>query len=156
VRHEAKQSKQWRNRSRTLADVLLYENPPLIARLCRKEGMSESEAKTAFADTLKFLYLCGTSEENFVPTAKIDAVWHHFILFTAAYADFCLTFFGKFIHHIPAEAQSEGDYRSNCSKCSSCEGGGTGRSIEPGSLPTLEYTVNVARNRFGELSSNWS
>ena len=68
--------------------------------------MSENEANAvSFDDTLKFLYLCGTSEESFEMTEKIDVVWHHFILFTAAYADFCDKFFGKFIHHIPAEAR---------------------------------------------------
>ena len=88
-----------------LADISAYENPALIARLRRKEGMSENEAKAAMADTLKFLYLCGTSEENFVPTEKIDLVWHHFILFTAAYADLCDKYFGKFIHHVPVSTR---------------------------------------------------
>lgn len=122
-----------------LSDVLDYENPALIARLCRKEHMSEDEAREAFRETLEFLYLCGTSTRSWVPTKRVDTVWHHFILFTHSYAEFCEHFFGRFVHHIPVEARnlvranylSGSDCSSGDSSCSSCEGGSSGFSVRP-------------------------
>ncbi len=32
---------------------------------------------------------------------EVDAYWHQFILFTRSYFDFCMTTFGRFIHHQP-------------------------------------------------------
>ena len=40
--------------------------------------------------------------------AKIDAMWHTFILFTRDYADFCEHHFGVFLHHVPEVEGDEG------------------------------------------------
>jgi len=39
-----------------------------------------------------------------MPSQVVDVAWHEFILFTKEYENFCQKAFGKFHHHIPAEA----------------------------------------------------
>ncbi len=39
--------------------------------------------------------------------AKLDEMWHTFVLFTRDYADFCERYFGFFLHHIPNEDEEE-------------------------------------------------
>lgn len=39
-----------------------------------------------------------------MPSQVVDKAWHEFILFTKEYQEFCNKAFGKFHHHIPAEA----------------------------------------------------
>ena len=34
-------------------------------------------------------------------SARVDEVWHQFILFTRQYADFCQDTLGNFLHHNP-------------------------------------------------------
>jgi hypothetical protein len=36
-------------------------------------------------------------------SALVDAVWHHFILFTAEYDTFCRSVWGRFQHHRPVD-----------------------------------------------------
>lgn len=112
------------------AAVLSYQHPLLVERLQKKEGYNEADAQAAFKDMLRFLYLCGSSSEIYGPTEKIDTAWHHFILFTRDYREFCQQFFGRFIEHRPMSG------------------------LAPPNL--TENTVARARAVFGDnLSSNW-
>ncbi|MEL6868036.1 MAG: hypothetical protein AAFP19_26670 [Bacteroidota bacterium] len=52
----------------------------------------------------KFLFLAakhGDSQRIFTHEALfiIDEMWHTFILFTKEYHDFCMKYFGRFLHH---------------------------------------------------------
>jgi len=78
-----------------------YENPDLAHRLQEKLGLSKEDAAALFADTKRFLYLCGTVPGRWGPPEKIDACWHEFLLYTKDYAAFCEKYFGRFIHHNP-------------------------------------------------------
>jgi hypothetical protein len=40
-------------------------------------------------------------ESGIVPTKRVDSLWHHHILDTAAYAEDCERVFGRFLHHFP-------------------------------------------------------
>lgn len=111
--------------------VLLYRNDAVVSRIQAKEALARDEAETLFSDLLRFLYLCGRSSHACAPTARIDAAWHHFILFTRDYRDFCRTYFGRFIDHLPA-----------------VEGDSEDRQI-------LRDTVRAAEEKFGPLSDNW-
>lgn len=115
--------------------VLSYENPEVEARYQDKLGLSSSEAAALFLDVKKFLFLCGNVEVNFAlaPTKSIDAGWHEFLLYTQDYADFCETYFGRFIHHQPRSYFSANDTR------------GSSRAA----------THELANVWFGKLSSNW-
>ena len=84
-----------------IEDVLSYKHPLLLHRLQAKEGLDGREATALMEDMLRFLFLCGTSEQVYAPTERIDVAWHHFILFTRDYRQFCLHHFGRLIEHNP-------------------------------------------------------
>lgn len=39
-----------------------------------------------------------------MPSRAVDEAWHEFILFTRQYDQYCRRVFGRFLHHVPAEA----------------------------------------------------
>ncbi len=62
------------------------------------------EARAIFVETLKLLWLAGTSKEPLtilVQLKVLDEMWHAFILHTDDYARFCRAHFGRFLHHDP-------------------------------------------------------
>lgn len=111
--------------------VMGYHHEPLVRRLEQKEGWSRQEAEAVFMEMKRFLYLCGTKKGPFAPTERIDAAWHHFILFTLDYMNFSQKFFGRYIHHQP---RIEGD---------------------PPDATIVPRTLAAARETFGVLSPNW-
>jgi hypothetical protein len=100
----------------SLADVLAYRNPGVVARYAKDHQASMAEAEEVFTETLKWLYLCYRSctdmPRSFGVTMtpeleKIDWMWHGFILFTRDYAAFCHKYFGFFLHHVPEVEKGE-------------------------------------------------
>jgi hypothetical protein len=86
----------------TLFDrVVQHQCPSVVQRIQEEMKITMEEAQEVFDDTKKFLFLCGSYQETFAPTPRIDEGWHAFILHTRDYAIFCKTYFGKFIHHVP-------------------------------------------------------
>ena len=81
--------------------ILTYENADVVDRISREGGFSAEKAQTVFKDTLRFLFLCGTSTGSWSPSRTIDVGWHAFLMYTEDYAEFCDTYFGRFIHHRP-------------------------------------------------------
>ncbi len=117
--------------SNSLKDrVISFRHEGLIARLMEKENMQREHALLLHNDTMKFLYLCGTTRDRHAPPSKIDTGWHHFILFTKDYTNFCQEHFGRYIHHNPGVDKSE-------------------------AFPMVLHTTTVARQEFGQLSLNW-
>lgn len=115
-------------------EVLNYYNLDVIHRIAKDNNLSLKEAGGVFQDTLRFLYLAGTTrEKNLVPTKRIDQGWHCFLLFTKDYMAFCESKFGHFIHHEPN--------RLNAPK----------KAIDGAAR-----TFDLARTIFGQdLSPNW-
>jgi len=62
----------------------------------------------------EFFLLCHEAEGNTVsmPSQVVDVAWHEFILSTRAYEEFCQNAFGRFLHHMPAEAMQGTEYAS--------------------------------------------
>ena len=112
--------------------ALNYSNRRIIQRLVDEDRLCEKEAEILFADTLRFLALTERGMK-LSPPAKIDLGWHTFVLHTRAYAEFCESCFGHFIHHEPGSGTTDTVNRLN-----------------------LEETVELARLVFGDLSMNWS
>ena len=97
----------------TLAEVLAYRHPGVVRRYAKEQHASREEAEEVFQETLKWLYLCGCGlREDFACSmtpeiAKLDEMWHTFLMFTRDYADFCERYFGFFLHHVPNEDEEE-------------------------------------------------
>lgn len=96
-----------------LGEVLAYEHPGVVKRYAKEQKVSPAEAGEVFRETLKWLYLCACGiREEFgcamtQEIGKLDEMWHTFVLFTIDYAEFCETYFGFFLHHVPNEAEDE-------------------------------------------------
>ena len=120
--------------AKSFDEVMAYQHSDLVARLQRKLGITAEQATALFEDTKRFLYLCGvTTCSGFSPSSVIDEGWHNFILFTKDYYEFCHTFFGRFIHHLPKNKE---------------EG-------EKGGKYSAQRTLVAAQKMFGTLSANW-
>lgn len=57
--------------------------------------------RQALEEALKFLDVAASTAEPVAPSATVDVAWHHFILFTRDYMDYCATHLGRFVHHVP-------------------------------------------------------
>lgn len=94
----------------------MYTSPEVILKYARDYGLTESQAKMIFKETMKMLWLMvkhmlemevGCNKE--IPEAfnvhkpmdPLDKMWHEFILFTKEYHQFCEAFFGCYLHHVP-------------------------------------------------------
>jgi hypothetical protein len=92
-----------------LSQVLLYKNEAVVDRYMRKLKLSRLEALRLFRDVKRFLWMYSISKESISPPLLVDLGWHHFILFTEDYQDFCKEYFGYFIHHRPQKPGEKSD-----------------------------------------------
>lgn len=69
-------------------------------------GLSSKDTELVERGLRQFFMACHRSKRKFVamPSKAVDAMWHEFILHTAAYASWCQLALGRFVHHTPAEA----------------------------------------------------
>jgi hypothetical protein len=116
--------------------ALDYEFPQIIRRYQDKLGLDEAAARLLWEDTKKFLYLCGTNPEaGMSPTLALDDGWHEFLMYTKQYSEFCQTYFGRFVHHVPDDPMNP-----------------------PVGRPRVIRTRELAEEAFGieALSANWT
>lgn len=81
---------------RTLTQRLLEKYPHL----------TDTEAGDVIEGLRDYFHICNDAGKSMVsmPSQAVDVVWHEFILFTLQYHNFCKKAFGRFLHHVPAEA----------------------------------------------------
>jgi hypothetical protein len=94
--------------------AIATEAPFVLDRLVKDRVAEDvAEAEQLFAELKKFLVLCDAlPENNFgMISARIDAAWHAFILFTSEYSEFGDRYFGRYLHHAPVAGhlESSGD-----------------------------------------------
>jgi hypothetical protein len=110
-RQEQKTQKNRRRPRVSLEDILAYSNPMVVNRYLEEFGGSRKEAELVFREMLKWLFLhhfavC-VSRKKYPAClmtwdiARIDDMWHSFILFTRDYFRFCNHYFGEYLHHGP-------------------------------------------------------
>jgi hypothetical protein len=68
--------------------------------------LTDSEIGEVMKGLKEYFHVCNMAGERFVsmPSQVVDVAWHEFILFTKLYQVFCSKAFGRFLHHVPAEA----------------------------------------------------
>ncbi len=97
-------------------DSLLYKNEDVIHRFTKIYDVKQSEAEDIFNETLKWLWITQNVDFPFFIDDSIlilDEMWHNFILFTNDYHEYCLKYFGKFIHHQPSTASEQEAWKKN-------------------------------------------
>lgn len=94
-----------------------YAWPPgLLDKLAEHHaGFSRKETALVAQGLRQFFhaYLDGDRRYVAMPSQVADDLWHQFILYTQAYADFCQHAFGGFLHHTPAVALKAGAKKDN-------------------------------------------
>ncbi|MBY0387553.1 MAG: hypothetical protein K2X56_05465 [Mycobacterium pseudokansasii] len=89
--------------------ALTFEAPYVLDRLL-SEGVVDTreQAQELFSETKKYLILCELNPDTAIGmySGLVDAAWHAFILFTAAYIEYGQRFFGRYLAHTPAVVES--------------------------------------------------
>lgn len=97
--------------------LLKYTHTKAINSYIRNYPTDESMAYELFIDMLRYLWITRKhtqdrlkypQEEAFQfqfvmheEMRDIDNMWHNFILYTRDYTDFCVKYFGEYLHHVP-------------------------------------------------------
>src|SRR5436189_1421812 len=90
--------------ARRCRDALTYEAPFLIEKLLKDRIVeTPEEGEAIFTEVKRWIALIRTdrTKDWEMYSARIDEVWHQFILFTREYIEFCNQFFGAYVSHIP-------------------------------------------------------
>jgi hypothetical protein len=90
-----------------IADLLAFRAPYLEEKLVRLGVAPTHHAADAlFTELKRYFVLSESLPGQVVPmfSTRVDEAWHQFALFTRQYADFCMRFIGRFVHHVPSEA----------------------------------------------------
>lgn len=92
----------------------------VVQRFAFKRKTSLSEANYLFEQLEQFLDTASGSVAR--PSVNIDEAWHEFVLHTKHYADYCITRYGHFIHHVPTSPLCcESGYGSGVSQSASSQ-----------------------------------
>lgn len=81
----------------------------IIERLHKDCGYETDVATEVLDGTLGFLRMAASTEGGFSPSEMVDDGWHTFLLYTREYHSFCEQL-GKFIHHSPADIETDRPY----------------------------------------------
>lgn len=74
--------------------------------------LSNAQCEEAEQGLKDYFYICQLAGKKMVsmPSQAVDVMWHEFILFTRDYQLFCKKSFGRFLHHVPAEAMRSPEF----------------------------------------------
>jgi hypothetical protein len=89
--------------------LLAYEAPFLVEKLLLEHVVeTEDEARALFTEVKRYLVAAHANargeKDCSMYSLVVDEAWHQFVLFTHEYTEFCHSFFGRYIHHIPGNA----------------------------------------------------
>lgn len=81
---------------------------PFLARLARERaGWSLADARAAWFEYLRFLYLACRAGHPVTPSNEVDAVWHLHLVYTQSYwQELCPRVLGLTLHHGPTRGGS--------------------------------------------------
>ncbi len=79
-----------------------YHNEEMVRRYAKENRCTYEVALHLFEQTKMFLGVAATAERPCAPSKKIDSMWHHFVLHTLFYEEYCKQL-GIFVHHVPTE-----------------------------------------------------
>jgi hypothetical protein len=83
---------------------------PILERFARRNALRTTYVEKLGDELVRFLVLCATTQESLAPSPIVDDLWHHFILDTRSYAEWCVSTFGAFIHHVPSDEPESDAY----------------------------------------------
>lgn len=119
-----------------LEEALAFNAPYVIDRLVRdRVAATPAFAEHLFTEAKRYLVLgAAIPDTRFgMYSAMVDEAWHTFVLFTTEYTDYGYRYFGRFIHHVPADD------------------GGMSAAMPTDGLPENAASFNEFRERYEEL-----
>jgi hypothetical protein len=100
-----------RRKAGPLGQALRYRNRDVVETFAERFQLPAVEAGGLFDDTKRWLWLSAQPDAPpmhiTTETRILDEVWHTFVLYTEAYAGFCQTRFGRFLHHEPTSPRAK-------------------------------------------------
>ena len=96
-------------------DLYSYVFPELLKqRYIKERNRTEKEyekVQLALKDWFS-IFAGSTNRKEFYdfPSKEVDELWHLFILFTADYREFCHTYLGQFLDHVPLDNSNSNKY----------------------------------------------
>ncbi len=97
-----------KNKSKSLANIEEFKFPATIRDKIKDKynHLNDADLDKVEKGLKEWFYVCYFAGRKPVsmPSQVVDDAWHELILFTKLYQNFCVTVFGKFLHHNPAEA----------------------------------------------------
>ena len=150
VSHGSTAARSRRKRIASLDEVLAYRNRDVVQRFLDSYPMARADAEEIFKEAKRWLWLIADSaalggrRQLIVtrPMAALDEMWHCFVLFTPDYTEFCLRFFGRFIHHKPVSLAEKARARRRMQK----DPEGLARSV----ARQMEWQYGHIADRLGE------
>ncbi|MEA2398849.1 MAG: hypothetical protein QOK25_2405 [Thermoleophilaceae bacterium] len=79
----------------------------VVAQIAKSPEVPDGAEERLLDEALRFLALSAElsargEDSRLVPSVRVDAAWHAFILHTRAYAELCERAFGEYVHHDPS------------------------------------------------------
>lgn len=88
-----------------IQEALSYTNEAMLERYAWEKKLDISAARKLFEELKKFLVIVASLGERHSPPGQLDPIWHYFIIYdTEAYEKYCLTHFGRYLHHRVTES----------------------------------------------------
>lgn len=88
--------------SKLMMTIKSHDFGKVVKSYKKEHEIDDEEAGLILFQLQRWLTLCILyPDKNYAIGAKVDAMWHTFILFTKDYEDFCRDVAGFFIHHLP-------------------------------------------------------
>jgi hypothetical protein len=89
----------------SLEKIAQYECPAIVDRFVEEVGVNPDEACEIFEDVKKWLYLVSRYDDLPMPAQMyvVDEMWHTFLMFTREYREFCVSYLGMVVDHIPED-----------------------------------------------------
>jgi hypothetical protein len=87
--------------AQTIKTAMKHDMKAVMARYAEKTRLPPDVLKEHEREIKRFLALSAINPGKYGMRGPLDELWHTFIIFTSAYANFCRLLGGGFIHHLP-------------------------------------------------------
>ncbi|WP_193368066.1 glycine-rich domain-containing protein [Pelagibius marinus] len=90
-----------------------FKIQPVLDRFDAEQRLGPIESRRVWRELARFLMMVAHSGRgDYGMYGPVDELWHHFVLHTQLYQDFCERHAGKFLHHHPGRTRQGAGWRA--------------------------------------------
>ena len=90
-----------------------FKIQPVLDRFDAEQRLGPIECRRVWRELVRFLMMVAHSGRgDYGMCGPVDELWHHFVLHTQLYQEFCERHAGKFLHHHPGATRQGAGWRS--------------------------------------------